>query len=66
MMARRPHCPTSRPTTTTGPEPGGVNLYCAGAPCATGEVCCYYQFAKGQDFCEDSQALGNGHGYCAQ
>ena len=43
-----------------------MNLYCAGAPCATGEVCCYYQFAKGQDFCEDSQALGNGHGYCAQ
>jgi hypothetical protein len=38
-------------TVTTGPEPQTVELFCANAPCAANEVCCYYQFAKGQDHC---------------
>lgn len=42
---------TDGPSTSTGPDPGGVELYCANEPCDGGDVCCYYQFSKGQDFC---------------
>lgn len=40
--------------TTTGPGPEGPTVHCADQPCAQGEICCYYQFAINEDFCDRS------------
>jgi hypothetical protein len=45
---------SSTDATTTGPNPTGPTVYCNDLPCADGEICCWYAFAIGKDFCADS------------
>lgn len=45
---------TSGPSTSTSTTTGGpsdITVFCDGDNCVPGQVCCYYQFEAGQDFC---------------
>lgn len=50
--------PTTTTTTNSGPStstgmPIGPTVSCNNSPCDAGQVCCFYQFQEGQDFCAD-------------
>lgn len=58
---------TSGPTTaTTTGGPGDATVFCDGDNCLPGQVCCYYQFQAGQDFCAAPDSCPDDDGWVEQ
>jgi hypothetical protein len=51
-----PSTATSTATATTAVTTGGSvpNLFCNNQQCGAGEICCYFLYEKGMDYCEEA------------
>lgn len=54
---------TGQTTTVTTGGPLLPTLSCNDAPCAAGQVCCYFQFEAGQDFCSAPNTCPDNNGW---
>jgi hypothetical protein len=56
--------PGGQTTTVTTGNPALPSLYCNNQPCNGGEVCCYYLYEAGQDYCgSPGSCPGNNEGW---